>query len=231
MHAPGTNAVPASKKCPSFCWPCLHQFGRSMARTYQCLCVHSPADRWIPSIAGICTCISRNYCRSHQHHACQEGVQRERGAQQEHQPQQQHQQQQPAVLRQAAAKRQRTMQPPGAAMGPSIVTVVQCCHMIVCHGLLCISDKLMRLCTHRCWWISVRGWERRHRRESKESLAQSKSSVLHAFVFLKKCIIPVLDIGLDFAVVMAGTLPSVGTAHNDPLGHATPGRPLCRLRK
>lgn len=136
---------PSSKKCPSFCWPRLHQFGRSMARIYQCLCVQSPADDWIPSIARICTCISSNHCRSHQHHACQEGVQRERGARQEHQTQQQHQQQQPAVLRQAAVKRQRTMQPPGAAMGPSIVTVVQCCHMIVCHGLLCISDNLLRL--------------------------------------------------------------------------------------
>ncbi len=193
-----------------------------MARTYQC---QSPADDWIRPVVRICTCISSNQCRSHQHHACQEGVQRERGPQQEHQTQQQ-QQQQPAVLRQAAAKRQRTMQPPGAAMGPSIVTVVQCCHMIVCHGLLCISDNLLRLCTHNCWWISVRGWERRHRRESKdlESSAQSKFCVLHAFVFLNKRIIPVLETGLDFAVVMAGTLPSFGTARNDPLGYATPGR-------
>jgi len=87
---------PSSKKYPSFCWPRLHQFGRSMARIYQCLCVQSPADDWIPSIARICTCISSNHCRSHQHHACQEGVQRERGARQEHQTQQQHQQQQPA---------------------------------------------------------------------------------------------------------------------------------------
>ena len=76
------------------------------------------------------------------------------------------------VLRQAAVKRQRTMQPPGAAMGPSIVTVVQCCHMIVCHGLLCISDNLMRLCTHRCWWISVRAAQARVQRSRKLSTIQ-----------------------------------------------------------